>query len=62
MDTLTQMDFRAIVGLALAFAIVVGAVGYFVRQAAGERPRTDSGGGRRTSPGDSHDETGGGRR
>lgn len=30
-------DLRAIIGLALAFIIIVGAVGYFIRKGAGLR-------------------------
>ncbi len=48
MDTLTQLDIRAIAGLGLAFIIVAGAAGYFIRRAAGSPKRPDSGGGRRS--------------
>lgn len=40
-------NLRIIIGIALAFLIVVAIVGYFVRKAAGKRTPTDSGGGRR---------------
>lgn len=40
-------NLRIIIGLGLAFLIVVAVVGYFIRKAAGKRTPTDSGGGRK---------------
>lgn len=50
---------RVVIGIALAFIVVVGAVGYVVHKFAGDRIRTGTGGGSRGGDADREGRNGG---